>query len=256
MSAVLNSDKGNEYHQYTPTFADYWDDLVGWESRLEREGHFYNRLIGSQGAKDVLDIASGTGVNAVSLARAGFNVTAVDGSENMIAKTRENAKKYGVSFVDSKAVDWLSLDKVLGTERYDAVVCLGNSFTHLFDHEQRRDALQAILAVLRPGGMLVMDQRNYDTMLDEGYSSKHEFCYTGAGVDVGPAELNRRLAKFEYRFPDGATFQLNMYPLRQDYLTHLLEDAGFINVERFGDLQRPYDRRNVDFVQQVAFRPR
>lgn len=45
-----------------------------------------------------------------------------------------------------------------------------------------------------------------------------------------------------------------MYPLRQDYLTHLLEDAGFINVERFGDLQRPYDRREVDFVQQVAFR--
>ncbi|WP_435105484.1 class I SAM-dependent methyltransferase [Arhodomonas sp. AD133] len=255
MSAVLNSDKGNQYQQYTPSFADYWDDLVGWESRLAREGAFYNRLLNAHGARDVLDIATGTGVNAVSLARAGFRVTAADGSENMIAKAQENAKAYGVTFADTHVVDWLALDETLGTESYDAVVCLGNSFTHLFDHEDRRDALRAIRRVLRPGGMLIMDQRNYDSMLDEGYSSKHEFCYTGDGVDVGPVELTRTLAKFQYVFADGATFQLNMYPLRQDYLTHLLEDAGFANVERYGDLRRPYDRGNVDFVQQVAFRP-
>lgn len=255
MSEVLNADTGNQYGQYTPDFADYWDELVGWEARLTREGAFYNRQLKIRGANDVLDIAAGTGVNSVALAQAGFRVTAADGSQNMVAKTRENAKRYGVQLADTKAVDWLSLDKLLGTEQFDAVVCLGNSFTHLFDHEDRRTALRAIFNVLRPGGMLIMDQRNYDSMLDQGYSSKHAYCYTGDGVDVGPVELHRTLAKFEYVFGDGARFQLNMYPLRQDYLTHLLEDAGFINVERYGDLQRPYDRDGVDFVQQIAFRP-
>lgn len=255
MSEVLNADTGNQYRQYTPDFADYWDDLVGWETRLAREGAFYNRLLKAHGAQDVLDIATGTGVNAVSLAQAGFRVTAADGSENMVAKTRQNAKQYGVQLADTKVADWLSLDKLLGSERFDAVVCLGNSFTHLFDHEDRRTALRAIFRVLRPGGMLIIDQRNYDSMLDQGYSSKHAYCYTGDGVDVGPVELNRKLAKFEYVFADGARFQLNMYPLRQDYLSHLLEDAGFVNVERYGDLRRPYARDDVDFVQQVAFRP-
>ncbi|MCK5771126.1 class I SAM-dependent methyltransferase [Algiphilus sp.] len=255
MSEVLNADTGNQYRQYTPDFADYWDDLVGWETRLAREGAFYNRLLKAHGAQEVLDIAAGTGVNAVSLAKAGFRMTAADGSENMVAKTRQNAKQYGVQLTDTQVADWLSLDKLLGSERFDAVVCLGNSFTHLFDHEDRRTALRAIFRVLRPGGMLIIDQRNYDSMLDQGYSSKHAYCYTGDGVDVGPVELNRKLAKFEYVFADGARFQLNMYPLRQDYLSHLLEDAGFVNVERYGDLQRPYARDEVDFVQQIAFRP-
>ncbi|MCG5515024.1 MULTISPECIES: bifunctional 2-polyprenyl-6-hydroxyphenol methylase/3-demethylubiquinol 3-O-methyltransferase UbiG [unclassified Ectothiorhodospira] len=255
MTEALNANTGNHFTQYTRSFAEYWDDLVGWEARLAREGAFYNRHLHAHGAKQVIDIATGTGVNAVSLAQYGFEVTAVDGSENMLAKAQENAKSYGVSFAEAKAVDWLSLDESLGTERFDAAVCLGNSFTHLFDHEDRRTALRAIFRILRPGGMLIIDQRNYDAMLDQGYSSKHAFCYTGNNVDVGPVELHRSLAKFNYVFSDGARFELNMYPLRQDYLTHLLEDAGFVNVERYGDMRRPYDINEVDFVQQIAFRP-
>jgi SAM-dependent methyltransferase len=255
MSAVLNLNRGNQQQQYTSTFAEHWDDLVGWEARLAREGHFYARLLKAQGCRKVADIATGTGVNAVGLAQAGFEVTATDGSENMLAKARENAAARGIRFADSKVADWLHLDEALGHAQFDAVVCLGNSFTHLFDHEDRRDALRAIHRVLRPSGMLVIDQRNYDRMLDHGYDSKHALCYTGEGVQVGPVELNPRLAKFEYRFDNGSVFQLNMYPLRQHYLTHLLEDASFVNVERFGDLQRPYDPQGVDFVQQVAFKP-
>lgn len=255
MSAVKNLNTGNQYEQYTPGFADYWDDLVGWDDRLKREGAFYERLLKAHDVRDVADVATGTGVNAVALALGGFRVTATDGSGNMLAKARENAAARGAEFVDARVADWLTLDETLGQERFDALVCLGNSFTHLFDHEARRDALHAMFRVLRPGGMIVIDQRNYDTMLDEGYSSKHAYCYTGDGVDVGPVELHRRLARFQYAFADGATFQLRMYPLRQDYLTHLLEDAGFVNVERFGDLRRPYALSEVDFIQQVAFRP-
>ena len=255
MTAVENANAGEQYEQYTPSFAEYWDDLVGWDDRLERDGPFYERLLRAHGAKDVADIATGTGVNGVALALAGFNVTATDGSENMLIKAEENAKARGATFVDTQVADWLTLDDTLGKGKYDALVCLGNSFTHLFDHEQRRDALHAMFRTLRPGGMLIIDHRNYDTMLDEGYSSKHAYNYCGDGVDVGPAQLHRKLAQFHYKFKDGSTFQLNMYPLRQNYVTHLLEDAGFVNVERYGDMQRPYILNQVDFIQQVAFRP-
>jgi len=79
--------------------------LVGWKARLEREGHFYAPLLKAHGCRKVADIATATGVNAVGLAQAGFEVTATDGSENMLAKAQENATAYGVSFAETRNGD-------------------------------------------------------------------------------------------------------------------------------------------------------
>jgi len=253
---IRNENTGLEHEQYTPDFADYWDELVGWEKREAAEGGFYERLLAASNCNSVADVACGTGYHAITLAKNGFAVTASDGSDNMVRKTEENAKQMGVALKDTKVVDWVKASKDLGENSYDALICLGNSFTHLFEHEARRDALEEFFKVIKPGGMVIIDHRNYDSMLEHGYTSKHNYYYSGKGVDAYPAELNRYLARFEYVFPDGAKFQLKMYPLRQDYVSHLLEDAGFINVARYGDFEKPYEREEVDFIQQVAYKPR
>ena len=253
--SIRNEDTGLEHEQYTPDFADYWDDLVGWEKREAAEGGFYERLLNNDSCEYIADVACGTGYHAITLAKNGFQVVAADGSANMVKKTEENAKKMGVQLEDTMAADWVRLTEYLGENSFDALINLGNSFTHLFEHEARRDSLQEMFKVVKPGGMVIIDHRNYDSMLEHGYSSKHNYYYSGKGVDAYPAELNRYIARFEYVFPDGAKFQLKMYPLRQDYVSHLLEDAGFINVERYGDFTKPYDRDEVDFVQQVAYKP-
>src|SRR3546814_16294143 len=80
----------------------------------------------------------------------------------------------------------------------------------MFDHEARRDALESMYRVLKPGGMLVVDHRNYDRMLDEGFSTKHEFYYTGDNVDARPVELSRTKAKFESSFAAGEKHQLTI----------------------------------------------
>src|SRR3546814_8110213 len=98
--------------------------------------------------------------------------------------------------------------------------------------------------------MLVVDHRNYDRILDEGISTKHEFYYTGDNVDARPVELSRTKAKFEYSFADGEKHHLTMYPLKQGYVGHLLEDCGFVDNTRYGDFQRPFDAGDVDFIQQ------
>ena len=160
--------------------------------------------------ESVVDVACGTGFHSVVLAREGFQVTAADGSANMIARTEENAREHGVALAGSQVADWLELDKTFGADRFDALICLGNAFTHLFEHEARRTALEAMYKVVKPGGLVIIDHRNYDAMLDQGYSSKHKFYYTGHGVDARPVRLDRTMAKFEYKFPDGARFYLTM----------------------------------------------
>ena len=252
-SSQANAERHDQYH---PDLADYWDQLVGWEGRAASEGGFYERRLKEAGAREVADVACGTGFNSVQLAREGLVVTATDGSPNMLAKTRDNAARRGVTLAHSQVADWTRLDAIFGEEAFDGLVCLGNSFTHLFDHADRVAAMAAFYRVVRPGGVIILDHRNYDTMLAEGYTSKHQHNYTGDGVDAGPVELHEGLARFEYRFPDGARFHLDMFPLQQDYVTRLLSDSGFEGIERYGDFQAGYTLENTDFIQQVARKPR
>lgn len=247
----------NRYHaQYTQEFVKRWDDLIDWQGRAAGEAGFFARLLSAHGVRTVADVACGTGFHAVVLAQAGFEVVASDGSANMIERTRANAKRHGVQLAGLEVADWRNLHTVFGENRFDAVLCLGNAFTHLFEHEARRDALEAMLTILRPGGMLVIDHRNYDRILGEGFSSKHRYYYTGENVDARPSQISRTLCRFEYAFEDGRRFDLDLYPLKQGYLAHLLEDAGFVEITRYGDFERPFDEGDVDFIQQVAFKPR
>ncbi len=243
-------------NEYTTDFVENWDDLIGWDGREDSESRFFHRILDAYGFEHVADIATGTGFHAVKLAQAGFKVTATDGAPTMIEKTIANAQAHGVALYDVRVADWLELHKVFGDNAFDAIICLGNAFTHLQEHEARREALASIYQVLKPGGIVMIDHRNYDSILDQGYNSKHKYYYTGDNVDVRPIRISRTMVKFEYSFPSGEKHHLQLYPLKQNYMTHLLEDAGFMDVTRYGDFERPYDHYDPDFIQQVAFKPK
>ena len=117
--------------EYTADFVENWDDLVGWDGREDSESRFFHRILDAYGFEHVADIATGTGFHAVKLAQAGFKVTATDGAAAMIEKTVANAQAHGVALYDVRVADWLELHKVFGDNAFDAIICLGNAFTHL-----------------------------------------------------------------------------------------------------------------------------
>lgn len=242
--------------EYTEEFASRWDDLIGWEGRLKGENGFFETLLEKQGCKRVADVATGTGFHAVTLSRKGFEMVASDGCANMIEQTKRNATRFGVELAGVEVADWRELDRHFGEAAFDGMLCLGNAFTHLFEHEARVEALGAMYRALRPGGVLVLDHRNYDRILDQGYSSKHQHYYTGEGVEVQPVEINDKVVRFEYSYPDNRKYHLNLFPLRRDYVTELLQGAGFAEVRRYGDFAAPFDPAGVDFLQQVAIKAR
>ncbi len=242
--------------EYTPEFVSRWDRLIGWDSRADGENGFFERLLRRHGCSQVADIACGTGFHAIRLAHAGFEVTASDGAENMIVQTRRNADDMEVELAETAVVDWRELHTAFGANRFDALVCLGNAFTHLFDAGARRQALESMRTVLRPGGLLILDHRNYEKILDHGYSSKHQFYYVGYGVDAKPAVIREDLVKFEYSYPDGTRFHLSMFPLRRHYMRKLLDEAGFTGITTYGDFEEGFEPDEADFFQQVAIKPR
>lgn len=254
MPALVANDTYRE--EYTKDFVSNWDELINWEGREEGEAEFFKRLLNAYGVEHIADVACGTGFHSVKLALGDFTVTATDGARTMVEQTRTNAREHDVKLHDLRCVDWLSLRDEFGEGAFDAVICLGNAFTHLFEHEARRDTLAVFYAVLKPGGLIIVDHRNYDSILDQGYNSKHRYYYTGTSVEVKPVQISRTLVKFEYAFDSGETHHLSLYPLKQQYVSHLLEDAGFMDVTRYGDFERPYDHYDPDFIQQVGFKPK
>jgi SAM-dependent methyltransferase len=236
--------------EFVHDFVARWDELIDWDARTKSEGHFFVDVLRTHRINSVLDAATGTGFHSVRLIEAGFDVISVDGSAAMLAKASENARSRGVALTTVQA-DW----RELGTSvrgRYDAVVCLGNSFTHLHTDSDRREALAEFHALLRHDGLLILDQRNYDEMLDHGFKSKHKYYYCGERVTAEPEYLDDGLARFKYSFRDGPEYTLNMFPLRKSYLLRLIRDAGFELVQTFGDFQNPYDEKESDFFIHVA----
>jgi len=236
--------------EYVNSFVDLWDQLIDWDGRAEAEGDFFIRVLKEHGAKKVLDVATGTGFHSVRLLREGFDVTSADGNPNMLAKAFDNAR--GRDFLLRTAqADWRWLNRDIH-DYYDAVICLGNSFTHLHDENDRRKALAEFYATLKHDGILILDQRNYDALLDHKVEPTHNYYYCGENVRATPEHVDDTLARFRYEFPGEKVFHLNMFPLRKRYVRRLLREVGFQKVTTYGDFQETYRDEEPDFFIHVA----
>jgi SAM-dependent methyltransferase len=237
-------------HEYVESFVEKWDDLIDWESRAESEGHFFIDILKERGKEKILDVATGTGFNSVQLMKAGFDVTSVDGSAEMLSKAFSNARDHGF-VMQAVHADWRWLNKDVHG-KFDAIICLGNSFTHLFNERDRRRTLAEFYAALKHDGILILDQRNYDAILDRGFSTKHKYYYCGDQVTAEPEHVDDSLARFRYTFPDNSIYYLNMFPLRKDYTRGLMQEVGFQKIATYGDFQADYNDEETDFFIHVA----
>jgi len=245
---VRESDKYQE--EYVHAFVDKWDELIDWDGRADAEGEFFIDKLREHGARKILDVATGTGFHSVQLIEAGFEVTSVDGSPNMLAKAFDNARKRG-HILRTIQADWRWLNRDVH-DLYDAVICLGNSFTHLHDENDRRKALAEYYATLRHDGILILDQRNYDAILDHQIEPGHDYYYCGDEVRATPEHVDESLARFRYEFADGVRFHLNMFPLRKAYMERLMKEVGFQRVTTYGDFKETYRKTEPDFFIHVA----
>ncbi|MFW6203671.1 MAG: methyltransferase domain-containing protein [Actinomycetota bacterium] len=236
--------------EYVEGFVDKWDELIDWKKRYESEGSFFIDQLKARGVKKVLDVATGTGFHSVRLLEEGFETVSADGSPEMLVKAFSNGLKRG-HILRVVNADWRWLNRDVHGE-YDAIVCLGNSFTHLFSERDRRKALAEFYAMLKHDGVLIIDQRNYDSILDGDFSTKHTYYYCGEDVSATPEYIDQGLCRFQYKFSDNSQYHLNMYPLRKDYMRRLLREVGFQNIDTYGDFKETYLADDPDFFIHVA----
>lgn len=97
-----------------------------------------------------LDIATGAGHAAFTIAKAAKRVIGIDITENMLSFARQNAKDRGIENVDFQVGDALALN--FEAASFDIVTCRVSA--HHFSAPQR--AVAEMARVLKPGGRVVV----------------------------------------------------------------------------------------------------
>jgi glycine/sarcosine N-methyltransferase len=145
---------------YHLVYGDRWDDAVA------QQGAALDAVIerARPDGRDVLDCSCGIGTQAIGLSLRGYRVHATDISERSIERARAEAGRLGAEVAFGVA-DFRHLDSVPGD--FDVVISCDNAIPHLLDDADIAQALRAMRAKLRPGGLLVISTRDYDKALVE-----------------------------------------------------------------------------------------
>ena len=110
----------------------------------------------------LLDASCGTGINAAVLARRGLDVWATDGSEAMIEQAAARFRREQLAIPLRRCL-WADLPATIA-ERFDVVLCIGNSLVHAAGQDAMVDALTGLRRMARPGGHVVIDSRNWEKL--------------------------------------------------------------------------------------------
>ncbi|MDP2965222.1 MAG: class I SAM-dependent methyltransferase, partial [Pelolinea sp.] len=153
-------------------FSQDYDRFVNWGTRLKAEIPFVEarlrELDQPEGVKpSILVAACGTGMHAIELAQRGYRAAGADLSRRMVEKARQNAAEAGADVI-FKPAGFMNLSETFAREDifpFDALICLGKSLPHLTSEGDIRKALTDFGACLRAGGLLILQNRNFDAVM-------------------------------------------------------------------------------------------
>lgn len=142
-------------------------DLFYADKPYHEEATFVHQCLQKYGGDNIrrlLEIACGTGNHAFELEKYGYEIVAIDYSEDMIAQAKLKQKERGSSvafFCD----DMRTLDNV--TETFDTAVCLFDSIGYVLTNEALQRTLKNINRCLQADGLFVFEFWHAAAMLRE-----------------------------------------------------------------------------------------
>ena len=188
----------------------------------------------------VLDLACGTGSMTCILTERGYEMIAVDGSEDMLAAAREKAADLAGEPPLFLHQEMPRLD-LYGT--VDAAICCLDSLNYLTSPRDVQRTLQRLRLFIAPGGALVFDVSSPEKL---------------RGLD-GQVFLDETEDVFTRR-EDGAWdrgFELHRQRSYEvEELKAWLLEAGFTHIRTFGDCRMRPPREGEDRIYFCAIRGR
>jgi SAM-dependent methyltransferase len=136
---------------FNSVYKDVWKKLIP-NGLTEAEVDFIMETAGLQPGDKVLDIMCGYGRHSIELGKRGIDVTSIDNLNEYIEEIKANAHQHNLPVRGIKA----GILEVELQENYDAIICMGNSFS-FFNKEETSQILKKLSLSLKPGGILIIN---------------------------------------------------------------------------------------------------
>jgi len=238
-------------------FSDY--DRFAWA--YNRHWSYFDRQVlpildrlvlkGLPPGAHVLDLCCGTGQLARALTDRGYQVTGLDGSEEMIRFARENAPE--ADFVVDDARSFSSAGA------YHAAVSTFDSLNHVMTLEELASVFCNVNAALHEGGLFLFDlntEEGFKAKWHGGFDIVEDDCVCVVRCSYCP---ETRVAQFDatvFRL-DGA-WQRSDVTLRQTWyslaeVSSALEGAGFTGIRPYALDEREELTGSTDGAQRLFF---
>jgi len=230
--------------------AENYDDMTRFDERVQQETAVLKGWVDRYQFRTVVDVACGTGIHAIILAKLGIRTVGADISEAMLEKAKSHTEEFGVQ------VSWIqsAMEQVRQEVKgeYGAVFCLGNSIPHLLTPEALDAAVGSFSQLLSPGGIVVIQLLNYHRILAE-QNRVIGIHRQGATEFIRFYDFHPDMVQFNIlsiHWQNGkATHTFNSTPL-YPYQKHELEQA--LSTHRFSEFEHYGDMRFHPFEEQTS----
>lgn len=228
-------------------FSSSYDRFVNWPERLAFEMPFISTMLEGSSVLAVLDAACGTGQHVLALAQLGYEASGADYSSGMIDQARQNQQRLGLP-ANFRVAGFGELAPAFSPNQFDALLCLGNSIPHILNEIDLLRAFYDFAAVLKPGGLLLLQNRNFDAVMrvqdrwmgpQTASEGTHEWTFVRFYDFLPSGLIDFNIVGLE-RDNAGAWRQqvmtTQLKPWLQSDLLDALQETGFDQVQSFGGL--------------------
>lgn len=180
----------------------------------------------------LLDVGSGSGLQAQFLSSLGKQVLAIDINQEMITKAKEKN-------IDVLTMDMLDIHKLNRT--FDGIYCLGNTLVHLDGTIYIEGFLKGCFEKLNPNGTLLIQIINYDKVINQQLTSLPTIVVNKPKIEFRRNYIfkKERIDFHSILYHQKKRYENHqlLYPLKHTTLLRLLKKTGFDIINTFGSFR-------------------
>lgn len=233
---------------YSEHFARFYENCV-----TENDDVKWYKAIADQFGKKILDLGCGTGRETIPLLQAGYDVTAVDLSDDMLNILAKKAEGYHLNNLKVVKAD---MCEVRLPEKQDVVILPISTILIIEDKEK---LFRNVYENLRPGGVFAFWYTDYTKvgksqtmkpiyMFSKG---KHEFCMLmeRLNFEEGISDANLYLEEANDEGTNRYIAASRKYLFTDEYMNKLIQSTGFREISN-----TVVESENCDMVYKLLLK--